>query len=95
MLSNEVDPVHFANVISKILKCSAEIEKAKVRTIKIKGQPQLVLIPGRTSKQFCQAINMNNKQCQCRAVCGKFCKKHKVEEISEPKILIDFSDSED
>jgi hypothetical protein len=27
----------------------------------------------------CQAVNMNNKPCQFRAVCGKFCKKHKVD----------------
>ena len=26
----------------------------------------------------CQAVNMNNTQCQFKAVCGKFCKKHRI-----------------
>ena len=89
-----IDPVRYANMVAKVLKKTEEIEKAKVRTIRIKFQPQ-AQVPGRTTKQFCQAINMNNKQCQFRAVCGKYCKKHQVEEVApEPRMMIDFSDSD-
>ena len=49
----------------------------------------------------CQAINMNNRPCQFRAVCGKFCKKHKVDEgavfgknQSKMKLVVEESDSD-
>ena len=54
----------------------------------------------------CQAVNMNNKPCQFRAVCGKFCKKHKVDvgavfgkNQSKVKLVVeeedDYSDSDE
>ena len=49
----------------------------------------------------CQAVNMNNKPCQFRAVCGKFCKKHKVDVAavfgkgnSNVKLGFEYSDSD-
>jgi hypothetical protein len=72
--------VHLANAtwVMKNRYTQAQKRKDHRKTIMIEKTPEVVN-EQRTSKKICQAITMSSKPCSFRAVCGNFCRKHRVE----------------
>lgn len=68
-----------ANAIWKVRRVTEHEDKIKKeRSIKFIDKP-IEVVAKINKVTMCQAVNMNDKPCQYKAVCGKFCKRHKVE----------------
>jgi hypothetical protein len=53
--------------------------KKKHQSTKIMTFEEVKIAESRyTMSLLCQATNMNGKQCKSRAVCGKYCNRHKI-----------------
>lgn len=65
----------YTTAIQKIREMNIKIQKEKVFTKRLVGQPEFV---PRVVATTCQAVNLNNTPCKFKATCGRFCKKHKV-----------------
>ena len=71
-----MEEVKLAAFCCKLKAMREDEEKAKkARSIKV--------IPMKTAEDrhtalTCQATNMNGKPCKSRAVCGKYCRRHKI-----------------
>lgn len=72
--------VHLANAtwVMKNRYTQAQKRKDHRKTIMIEKTPEVVN-EQRTSKKICQAITLSSRPCSFRAVCGNFCRKHRVE----------------
>jgi hypothetical protein len=97
---DEVYKERMANSVWKIRRINEYERYAKeARTCKFIEKVSALAPVHKITK--CQAINMNNRPCQFKAVCGKFCKKHKVDEEavfgknkSKVKLGFEYSDSD-
>ncbi len=68
-----------ANMVWRVRRVTEkEVQSKKDRSTKF-IEKAIPIAPARLAAATCQAVNMNNKPCQFKAVCGKFCKKHKIE----------------
>ena len=68
-----------ANMVWRVRRVTEkEVQNKKNRSTKFIDKV-VPLAPAQRIITTCQAVNMNNKPCQFKATCGKFCKKHKVE----------------
>ena len=91
---------NMANSVWKIRRINEiELKLKEARTCKFIEKVSALAPVHKITK--CQAINMNNRPCQFRAVCGKFCKKHKVDEgavfgknQSKVKLVVEDSESD-
>jgi hypothetical protein len=62
--------------ILKVKAAEKMVEDAKMKTKRINFED--LHLAKKSSCMACQATNMNGKQCTFRAVCGKYCRKHKI-----------------
>ena len=62
--------------IIKVKAAEKAIEDAKMKTKKLNFED--LQLARKSSCMACQATNMNGKPCTFRAVCGKYCRKHKI-----------------
>jgi len=71
---------HLADATWKMKMRYKEIEdKKKENTlIFLDAPPKDIEIQQRTQQNICCAITMAGKKCRFKAVCGKYCRKHKV-----------------
>jgi len=69
-----------ANAVWKCKQKQQEMKDAKMkrRIVVLDTPPEQHSIESRTRVKICSAITMTGKPCHFRAVCGDFCRKHKV-----------------
>jgi len=69
-----------ANAVWKCKQKQQEIKNARMqrKIIVLDTPPEQTHIEMRTQTKICSAITMSGKRCQFRAVCGDYCRKHKV-----------------
>ena len=85
--------VHMANSVWR-LKKRIEMDlnaKTKKSIVVLSNPPLKVEAPPVQPTSTCQAVNLNNKRCQFKATCGKFCRKHQVTvscSLVKPEILV-------
>lgn len=72
----EPNPEKMADSIWRFRVRSAEAN-AGVNRVKVLTKAPVVIQASKATAR-CQALNLNNTPCQFKAVCGKFCKKHKI-----------------
>ena len=56
------------------------LEKQNKMCVKFLEKPPVNAVRELRTIARCQAINLNNKPCQFKAMCGKFCKRHVIVE---------------
>ena len=72
-----------ANATWVMKKKYQEHEKKKdQRKMIVIDKPPEVMNEQRTSKKICCATTMTGKPCSFKAVCGDFCKKHSVKNVT-------------
>ena len=54
-------------------------QKKSDRQLIVLDRPPEVAVTSRTHAKTCQATTMTGKPCSFRAVCGDFCKKHRID----------------
>jgi|TARA_B110000240_G_C13477031_1_gene443589 hypothetical protein len=59
-----------------------EARKKEHSLIFLDAPPKVVQSQQRTQQSICCAITMSSKKCRFKAVCGKYCRKHKVVDTS-------------
>jgi hypothetical protein len=75
--------VQLANATWIMKKKYLEHEKKKdSRQIVVIDKPPDVISEQRTSKKICCATTMTGKPCSFKAVCGDYCKKHSVKNVT-------------
>jgi hypothetical protein len=80
-------PDEMASIIDKMRK--KKLECQKTRPIKV-----LQTAPDNQNtenKKICQAFTLSGKKCSFKAVCGKYCKKHRIDNQilgTKPKINV-------
>ena len=69
-----------ANAVWKCKQKQQEMKDAKMkrRIIVLDKPPEQNTIELRTNVKICSAMTMSGKPCHFRAVCGDYCRKHKV-----------------
>ena len=62
----------------KAIRDQAEYNKIHRTTKRLTIEDVKVAESRYITSSSCQAINMNGKPCKSRAVCGKYCNRHKI-----------------
>jgi hypothetical protein len=57
-------------------------QKKDTQKIVVLDKPPEVVTEQRTSKKICCAVTMSGKPCSFKAVCGDYCKKHSVKNVT-------------
>mgnify|MGYP000111079809 FL=1 len=71
---------HFADATWKCKMSYKKHEQKKAdRKLIVLDRPPEVAVTSRTHAKTCQATTMSGKPCSFRAVCGDFCKKHRID----------------
>ena len=61
---------------------SLENKKKENALVFLDAPPKVVTPEQRSQQNICCAITMSGKKCRFKAVCGKYCRKHKVTDSS-------------
>ena len=65
-----------------------EAKKDERKIIVIDKAPEVRAVQQRSQSKICMATTMSGKQCSFKAVCGDFCKKHRIDkEVIGKKIV--------
>jgi hypothetical protein len=69
-----------ANAVWKCKQKQQEMKDARMkrRIVVLDAPPEQTHIEMRTQAKICSAMTMSGKRCHFRAVCGDYCRKHKV-----------------
>jgi hypothetical protein len=62
-----------------------ENNKKKNSVVFLDAPPKKVTPDQRTNHKICQATTMSGKPCKFKAVCGNYCRKHKVSSVGMGK----------
>lgn len=54
-------------------------EKKQSRQVIVLDKTPVIVKEARASTHICQATTMTGKRCSFKAVCGDFCKKHRID----------------
>jgi hypothetical protein len=71
---------HLADATWKCKMSYKKHEQKKAdRKLIVLDRPPEVCVTSRTHAKTCQATTMSGKPCSFKAVCGDFCKKHRID----------------
>jgi hypothetical protein len=70
-------PDEMADIIDKMRK--KKLECQKTRPIQVLQSPPEERV-NTENKKMCKAVTLSGKSCTFKAVCGNYCKKHKIDD---------------